>query len=124
LDFRPADSAVRGGAARAGDLIEERRRFRVVLVLSSAIFIAAVIVLEIFMDGPPATAPLSIVNAAGVLALTAAFVAAQLSPARSPSASPGQSRWQRRRRARRRRPTRRSRRWSSDCATAPADGGR
>jgi AraC-like DNA-binding protein len=69
-----------------GDLIEERRRFRVVLVLSSAIFIAAVIVLEIFMDGPPAAAPLSIVNAAGVLALTGAFVAAQLSPARSPSA--------------------------------------
>jgi AraC-like DNA-binding protein len=70
-----------------GDLIEERRRFRVVLVLSSAIFIAAVIVLEIFMDGPPAAAPLSIVNAAGVLALTGAFVAAQLSPARSPSAA-------------------------------------
>jgi AraC-like DNA-binding protein len=62
-----------------GDLIEERRRFRVVLVLSSAIFIAAVIVLEIFMDGPPAAAPMSIVNAAGVLALTCAFVASQLS---------------------------------------------
>jgi hypothetical protein len=34
-----------------GDLVEERRRFRVVLVLSAAIFIAAVIVLEIFMGG-------------------------------------------------------------------------
>jgi len=69
-----------------GDLIEERRRFRVVLVLSSALYTAAVIVLEIFMGGPPAAAPLSTLNAAGVLVLTCAFVAAQLSlAARGPS---------------------------------------
>lgn len=64
---------------RAADLIEERRRFRVVLVLSSALYIGAVVLLEIFMGGPPSSPPLSIVNAAGVLALTFAFVAAQLS---------------------------------------------
>ena len=64
---------------RAADLIEERRRFRVVLVLSSAIYTAAVIVLETLMGGPPASAPLSTVNAAGILALTFAFVLAQLS---------------------------------------------
>jgi len=64
---------------RSADLIEERRRFRVALVLSSAIYTAAVIVLETFMGGPPASPPLSTVNAAGVLALTFVFVFTQLS---------------------------------------------
>ncbi len=64
---------------RAADLIEERRRFRVVLVLCSAVFTAVVILLETAMGGPPGSAPLSIVNAGGVLVLTIAFVLAQLS---------------------------------------------
>ncbi len=64
---------------RSADLVEERRRFRVALVLASAIYTAAVIVLEMFMGGPPAAPPLSTVNAAGVLALTFVFVFTQLS---------------------------------------------
>ncbi|HEX9489183.1 MAG TPA: helix-turn-helix domain-containing protein [Stellaceae bacterium] len=64
---------------RSADLVEERRRFRVALVLASAIYTAAVIVLETFMGGPPASPPLSTINAAGVLALTFVFVFTQLS---------------------------------------------
>jgi AraC-like DNA-binding protein len=64
---------------RAADLVEERRRFRVALVLSAAIYAAVVIVLETFMGGPPAAPPLSTLNAAGVLALTFVFVLTQLS---------------------------------------------
>jgi AraC-like DNA-binding protein len=66
-------------AGRAADLIEERRRFRVVLVLASALYCGAVVVLEMFMGGPPPAPPLSTINAAGLLALTLAFVVAQLS---------------------------------------------
>src|SRR5258708_2362984 len=64
---------------RSADLVEERRRFRVALVLASAIYTAAVIVLETFMGGPPASPPLSTINAAGGLALTFVFVFTQLS---------------------------------------------
>lgn len=64
---------------RAADLVEERRRFRVALVMSAAIYTVAVIALETFMSGQMATPPLSTANAAGLLALTFAFVLAQLS---------------------------------------------
>jgi AraC-like DNA-binding protein len=64
---------------RSADLVEERRRFRVALVLSAAIYTAAVIVVETMIGGPPAAPPLSTINAAGVLALTFVFVLAQLS---------------------------------------------
>src|SRR6185312_2643738 len=64
---------------RAADLVEERRRFRVALVLAAALYTAAVIVLELFMGGPPAAPPVSIANAAGLLALTFVFVLTQLS---------------------------------------------
>jgi AraC-like DNA-binding protein/uncharacterized membrane protein (DUF485 family) len=64
---------------RSADLVEERRRFRVALVLSTALYTMAVILLETFKAGALATPPLSTVNAAGVLALTFAFVLTQLS---------------------------------------------
>lgn len=64
---------------RSADLVEERRRFRVALVLSAAIYTLAVIALETIMGGPPAAPPLSTVNAAGVLGLTFVFVLTQLS---------------------------------------------
>ena len=64
---------------RAADLVEERRRFRVALVLVAAIYSATVIALETFMGGRLAAPPGSIVNAAGLLAVTLAFVLAQLS---------------------------------------------
>ena len=66
-------------ADRAADLVEERRRFRVALVLAAALYSAAVIVLELFMGGPPAAPPVSTANAAGLLALTFIFVLTQLS---------------------------------------------
>src|ERR1700730_8291917 len=64
---------------RSGDLVEERRRLRVALVIAAAIYTAAVILLETFTFGALASPPLSPVNAAGVLGLTFAFVLAQLS---------------------------------------------
>jgi AraC-like DNA-binding protein len=64
---------------RSADLVEERRRFRVALVLSTALYTMAVIVLETVEAGALATPPLSTVNAAGVLALTFVFVLTQLS---------------------------------------------
>jgi AraC-like DNA-binding protein len=63
---------------RAADLIEERRKFRVVLVLTAAIYATIVVALEAVMNGPPAAPPLSIVNATGLLAVTLAFVIARL----------------------------------------------
>ena len=64
---------------RAADLVEERRQFRVALVLSAAIYTMAVIGLETFRPGALAVPPLSTVNAAGVLALTFTFLLVQLS---------------------------------------------
>ena len=70
---------------RAADLVEGRRRFRVVLVIAAALYTAVVVVLQLLMHGPPAGAPLSTANAMGLLALSFAFAAMQLSPS---------SRWQ------------------------------
>lgn len=64
---------------RAADLVEARRRFRLALVFVAAIYSATLIALETFMFGRLAAPPGSIVNAAGLLALTLAFVLAQLS---------------------------------------------
>lgn len=64
---------------RAADLVEERRRFRLALVFVAAIYSATLIALETFEFGRLAAPPGSIVNAAGVLALTFAFVLARLS---------------------------------------------
>jgi AraC-like DNA-binding protein len=67
---------------RSADLVEERRQFRVALVLSAAIYTMVVIGLETFRPGALAEPPLSTVNAAGVLALTYSFLLVQLSLSR------------------------------------------
>ena len=64
---------------RAADLIEERRKFRVVLVLAAAVYTTFVVLLDSVLHGPPAAPPVTTVNAAGLLALTLAFVVARLS---------------------------------------------
>jgi AraC-like DNA-binding protein len=64
---------------RAADLIEERRKFRVVLILAAAVYTAFVVLLDWVMHGPPAAPPVTTVNATGLLALTLAFVVARLS---------------------------------------------
>ena len=63
---------------RAADLIEERRKFRVVLIVTAAVYATIIVALEAVMHGPPAGPPLSIVNASGLLAITLAFVVARL----------------------------------------------
>lgn len=71
--------ALRG---RAADLVEERRRFRVVVITASAVYGAAIVILEAIERGPAFAAPLSIANAAGLLALVFAIALAQLSLSR------------------------------------------
>jgi len=64
---------------RAADLIEERRKFRVVLILAAAVYTAFVVLLDWVLHGPPAAPPVTTANAMGLLALTLAFVVARLS---------------------------------------------
>src|SRR6185312_5861924 len=64
---------------RAADLVEERRRFRLALVCVAAIYSATLIAIETFEFERLAAPPGSIANAAGLLAVTLAFVLAQLS---------------------------------------------
>ncbi|MGO8917134.1 MAG: helix-turn-helix domain-containing protein [Stellaceae bacterium] len=68
-------------SGRAADLVEERRRFRLVLVVGAASYSAAIIVLEFSLHGPAFAGPLSAANAAGLLAITFAIAAWELSPA-------------------------------------------
>ncbi|HUH85329.1 MAG TPA: helix-turn-helix domain-containing protein [Stellaceae bacterium] len=63
---------------RAADLIEERRKFRVVLCLTAAVYTSFVVLLDWIMRGPPAAPPGTIISATGLLALTLAFVIARL----------------------------------------------
>ena len=65
-------------AGRSGDLVEERRRFRVVLTLVSAVYIALIVMLETTMRVSVAAPPLSTINAAGLLAVTAAALVQRL----------------------------------------------
>jgi AraC-like DNA-binding protein len=64
---------------RNADLVEERRRFRVLIIVASAIYTVALIVLQFEMHGPPAGPPFSTINAASLLALIFALTLAQLS---------------------------------------------
>lgn len=75
---------------RAADLVEERRRFRVVLVLAASSYSAAIILLEFSLHGPAFAAPISTANAAGLFAITFAIAAWELSLAtgRFPSSAP------------------------------------
>lgn len=70
---------------READLVEGRRRFRLVLVISSALYTAAIIVSQWLLPGSGASAPFSFINAVGLLGLTFVFAAARLSvPAAEP----------------------------------------
>jgi len=64
---------------RDADLVEARRRFRLVLVMSTALYTAAVIVSQWLLPGSAASAPFSFINAIGLLALTSVYAAARLS---------------------------------------------
>jgi len=64
---------------RDADLVERRRRFRVVLVISTAFYTAVIIVSQWLQPGSGAAAPFSFINAVGLLGLTFAFAAARLS---------------------------------------------
>lgn len=67
---------------RSADLVEERRRFRLVLVIAAATYSAAVIVLQLVERGPPSAPPLSTANALGLLLFAFATAVAQLSLSR------------------------------------------
>src|SRR5712671_2773336 len=64
---------------RDADLVEGRRRFRLVLVISTALYTAGIIVSQWFVPGSETSAPFSFINAIGLLALTFVFAAARLS---------------------------------------------
>ncbi len=64
---------------RDTDLVEGRRRFRLVLVISTAFYTAGIIVSQWFLPGSETSAPFSFINAVGLLALVFAYAAARLS---------------------------------------------
>lgn len=64
---------------READLVEGRRRFRLVLVISTALYTAGIIISQLLLPGSAVSAPYSLVNAIGLLALTFVFAAARLS---------------------------------------------
>jgi AraC-like DNA-binding protein len=64
---------------RDADLVEGRRRFRLVLVISTALYTAGIILSQWFLPGSETSAPFSFINAVGLLALTFVFAAARLS---------------------------------------------
>src|SRR6266436_4928222 len=64
---------------RDSDLVEGRRRFRLVLVISTALYTAGIIVSQWLLPGSATSAPFSFINAVGLLALVLAFAAARLS---------------------------------------------
>src|SRR5262245_39074399 len=64
---------------RDADLVEGRRRFRLVLVISMALYTAGIITSRWLRPGSEASAPFSLINAVGLLALTFVYAAARLS---------------------------------------------
>ena len=90
---------------RAADLVERRRRFRLVLVIAAAAYSLLILALEITEKGPAFAAPLSAANAAGLLAFALALGFAELAlsgrggimpaplpaPRRAPAAEHGES---------------------------------
>ena len=65
-------------AGRAADLVEGRRRFRMVIVIAAAAYSLFIILLEAAERGPAFAAPLSAGNAAGLLAFAVALSLAEL----------------------------------------------
>lgn len=64
---------------RDADLVEGRRRFRLILVISTALYTAGIIISQWLLPGSEASAPFSLINAVGLLALTFVYTAARLS---------------------------------------------
>jgi AraC-like DNA-binding protein len=64
---------------RDADLVEGRRRFRLVLVISAALYTVVIIVSQLLRPGSGASAPFSFVNAVGLLGLSFAFATVRLS---------------------------------------------
>jgi AraC-like DNA-binding protein len=64
---------------RDADLVEGRRRFRLVLVISTALYTAGIIISQWLLPGSEASAPFRLINAVGLLALTFVYAAARLS---------------------------------------------
>src|SRR5262249_16695671 len=64
---------------RDTDLVEGRRRFRLVLVISTAFYTAGIIVSQWLLPGSETSAPFSFINAVGLLALVFASAAVRLS---------------------------------------------
>jgi hypothetical protein len=60
-------------SGRAGDLIEERRRFRVFFVAAVGLYMGVVVAAELVLRGGPPTPFLSLLNSVGILLLS--FVA-------------------------------------------------
>ncbi|HYM30703.1 MAG TPA: helix-turn-helix domain-containing protein [Candidatus Cybelea sp.] len=67
-------------AGRAADLVEARRRLRLMFVVSAALYMVAISVSELVAHAELVSTPASIVNAFGLLALTFLFSAMQLAP--------------------------------------------
>ena len=64
---------------RDADLVEGRRRFRLVLVIATALYTAGIISSQWLLPGSAAVSPFSFINAVGLLALTFVFAVARLS---------------------------------------------
>jgi AraC-like DNA-binding protein len=77
---------------RETDLVEARRRVRVLLAVSSASYAALILIADVVSPGSSVTAPFSIANAVGLAAITFAFALSWLGLAReAPSLSPADS---------------------------------
>jgi AraC-like DNA-binding protein len=67
---------------RETDLVEGRRRLRMLLAVSTASYAAAILVMDLLSPGTSASAPFSLVNAVGLAAMTFAFAISRLDIAR------------------------------------------
>jgi AraC-like DNA-binding protein len=79
-------------AGRETDLVEARRRLRMLLAVSTACYAAAIIVADLVSPGSSTSAPFSIVNAVALAAMTFAVAISWLGVAcETPSVSPANS---------------------------------
>ncbi len=61
-------------SGRGGDLVEGRRRLRPVLALAAALYVVAIVIVELFWRDRLYSAPASIINAVGLAAMAFIFV--------------------------------------------------